>query len=466
MSIIKNKNTILKYHKFKSIHDSFNALEFAFWNSSPDKLVQQSIYLDSSISITDIYENVKSFEVPNEKSVLVISVGKASEKMLIGLLHKIGNKVNRSLLIIPENYILGRENIKLLGNTQIVRSSHPVPSANSIIASRRIIGELKKMNDIKLVIFMISGGSSSLIVSPIEGISLTEKKIINKLLITSGADIREINIVRKHLSRIKGGKILRLINPKIKIIGIILSDVVGDFLDTIGSGLTSADASSFKDANNILEKYCIYDSHLKSIGRIKYVLNLGMKSKLPETLKIDEFRLRDVHNFVIGSNAKFCKFLIHYFKKAGYDTLYLGSHYNNSTSEFKKEALKIINFMKEKSCVLIGGELTNVISNKSIGIGGRNQEAVCFLLNDLKEFNSDDYTIICIGTDGIDGNSNAAGGFITPMTIDLLKRQNINIDYFIQSKNSNLLLTKLRSTITTGYTGTNFNDVYLLVRNR
>ena len=333
-------------------------------------------------------------------------------------------------------------------------------------AARKVVEELQIRKGIQLIVFLISGGSSSLMVSPIEGINLVDKKIINKLLITSGANIREINIVRKHLSQIKGGKILRRIDPYTPVIGLILSDVVGDRLDTIGSGLTSSDNSTFREALSILNNYFILDRKSESIRKVKLMLESGVRSEIPETLKPKEFRSRKVTNIIIGNNSNFCRLIQECFKKRGYSTNYMGSNYGISMNDFIKIASKIINTKPEpKTCFILGGEVTNTLSGRKIGIGGRNQEAICHMLQVIRKCDLLDFSFICIGTDGIDGNSSSAGGFITPKTIELLKSKKLDVDYYLRSNNSNVLLTKLNSKIDTGYTGANFNDVYLFVRN-
>jgi glycerate 2-kinase len=465
MGIIKNKCAILRYHNCKSLHDSINALNYAFKYCDPQRLVNQSIRIDSDVQITDINNRVKKFDLPGKESTLVISVGKASEKMLVGLVDKMSDSIKHAVLIVPVGYVIQEKNFKILEQTTIIHSSHPIPNLHSALAARKVVKELQNKKGIELIIFLISGGSSSLIVSPIRGITLEDKKIINRLLITSGANIREINIVRKHLSQIKGGKILRKISPKTPVIGLILSDVVGDHLDTIGSGLTASDKSSFNDALAILDKYSILDQKSKSISKIKFILESGVLSKIPETLKPTEFRLRDVTNMIIGNNSRFCQLVQEYFEMQGYFTNYMGSNYGISISDFIKIASKIIKTkLQPKTCILLGGEVTNTVSGRNIGIGGRNQEAICNMLQLIKNSDLPDFSIICIGTDGIDGNSTSAGGFISKKTIELLKRKNFDVDHYIRGKNSNVLLTKLHSTINTGYTGANFNDVYLFVR--
>ena len=396
----------------------------------------------------------------------MLASAKRLKKCLFGFFDKMRDRIKKTILIIPVGYVLEKNNFELLDNATVIQSSHPIPNVQSTLAARKVVEELQNRKGIQLIVFLISGGSSSLMVSPIEGINLVDKKIINKLLITSGANIREINIVRKHLSQIKGGKILRRIDPYTPVIGLILSDVVGDRLDTIGSGLTSSDKTTFREALSILNNYFILDRKSESIRKVKLVLESGVRSEIPETLKPKEFRSRNVTNIIIGNNSNFCRLIQECFKKRGYSTNYMGSNYGISMNDFIKIASKIINTKPEpKTCFILGGEVTNTLSGRKIGIGGRNQEAICHMLQVIRKCDLLDFSFICIGTDGIDGNSSSAGGFITPKTIELLKSKKLDVDYYLRSNNSNVLLTKLNSKIDTGYTGANFNDVYLFVRN-
>jgi len=184
-------------------------------------------------------------------------------------------------------------------------------------------------------------------------------------------------------------------------------------------------------------------------------------------MKPKEFSSRQVTNIIIGNNSNFCILIQECFKKWGYFTNYMGSNYGISMNDFIKVASGIINTKHEpKTCIILGGEVTNTLSGRKMGIGGRNQEAICQLLQIIRNNDLHDFSVICIGTDGIDGNSPSAGGFIAPRTIELLKSKKLDVNYFIKSNNSNVLLTKLHSRIDTGYTGANFNDVYLFVKNK
>jgi glycerate-2-kinase len=240
---------------------------------------------------------------------------------------------------------------------------------------------------------------------------------------------------------------------------------VGDNLSTIGSGLTYFDESSFADAIAIIKKYSIFENRSDSMRNVSGALTRGLKTDEFETVKSREFKSLSVDNHIIGNNLMFCQKIAYHLKSRGYHVDYKGSEFNFSMNEFSSFTKLIFDqLQKDNTAVLMGGELTNVISKSKTGSGGRNQEAVCRMMELMDQLKNSDCSVICIGTDGIDGNSNSAGGILSPSTLKYLNLKKLNVNDFLESHNSNILLKGLHSTINTGYTGTNFNDVYLFVR--
>ena len=162
MSIIKNKNTIVRYHSCKSLNDSLSALDYAFKNSDPERLVSESIHVGSNMQITDINNKIHKFDLPDTASTLVVSVGKASEKMLVGFFDKMRDRIKKTILIIPVGYELEKNNFELLNSATVIQSSHPIPNVQSTLAARKVVEELQNRKGIQLIVFLISGGSSSL----------------------------------------------------------------------------------------------------------------------------------------------------------------------------------------------------------------------------------------------------------------------------------------------------------------
>lgn len=270
--VIKNRNALIDLHKFKSVIDSLNAFELAFCNASPDIIIKNKVkYLDSIISVSDIHDNIRTFYLNSSSSLFVISVGKASVKMLTSIFDIFQDRVEKSILIMPKGQSIESSDEYCLNKrkTTIIKSSHPIPDINSFTASEKVIELLLSIKKNDVIIFLISGGISSLLVSPIENLTLDDKKIINRLLVTCGANIVEINTVRKHLSKIKGGNILKYICNDICVISLIISDVIGDYIDTIGSGLTFFDNSTFLDARIVLQKYSLLNVRNETMKRYR-----------------------------------------------------------------------------------------------------------------------------------------------------------------------------------------------------
>jgi hydroxypyruvate reductase/glycerate 2-kinase len=303
-------------------------------------------------------------------------------------------------------------------------------------------------------------------------------------LLKSGASIHEINTVRKHLSKIKGGQLPKYLNDKGHIISLIISDVIGDDLNVIGSGPTVGDNSTFANSIDILKKYNIWslndDKNAKDILNVKKVLQDGNKGILEETPKIENKIYKRVTNIIIGNNEIACKRAMNEMLKFGIKTKYLGSNVNLEAKVFGKQLTELlisssiksfnnINFRNGSFAYVLGGEtvvnlnFNNNSKKPEIGIGGRNQETIVSSINYLQNFNGKrDFTIICCGTDGIDGNSESAGGLISPLTLYTIDKEKIDIKKYLSSHDSGTLLKKIRSHIITGRTGTNVNDISII----
>lgn len=454
---------MLKHHNYSCVSHSLDAIEFALKNCSPDNLVRNAIVTEHPLSVRDLYGNTIDLGTFGHKSILVISIGKASERMLTGLYEKLGKEISKSILIVPKGYVSLSDSNETTDKL-VISASHPIPNKYSELASKMVIERLRLLDDYELVLFLISGGASSLIVSPVSSLSLSDKVEVNKSLVSSGANIKEINVVRKHLSQIKGGNILRILKPRRKVLTLLLSDVVGDYLDTIGSGLTFYDNSTFMDAVEILEKYDIIKNNDIHIQKVYNYLKQAANGSMSETLKPFEFESFDVTNCVIGNNAKFCEYIIDYLKSLGYSVHFGGSDHEGTVSDFSFHVKRLVNDLASNSALVMGGEITNTIEKSKMGKGGRNQEAICRILKLIATSEIENFSIICIGTDGIDGNSQSAGGLLSPRSLKYVIRNDVNIDQYLNSNNTNELLRKMKSNIKTGYTGTNFNDVYILVK--
>lgn len=323
---------------------------------------------------------------------------------------------------------------------QVFYSAHPTPDQKSVNAAKAIVKFLKRRKQSEFVIFLVSGGGSSLLCLP-DGIELSDKIYVNNMLLKSGATIQEFNCIRKHLSKIKGGQLVA--DLPCDAISLIMSDVVGDDLSSISSGTTYYDDTTFNDALKIIKKYNLVK---KLPDTILDRLSNGIQGKIPETPKKPS-----IPNHIIANNSDCLEAMKRKATQLGYSTkiISVSGNIKNVTQEIKG------NLPKAKSCLIFGGETTvQVIGN---GKGGRNQELVLRLLKNLQ--NSDDFVFSSVGTDGIDGNTIHAGALIDNFTID-----SSIIDSYLRKSDSNSFFEKFGGLVKTGYTGTNLMDIGLVLR--
>lgn len=368
--------------------------------------------------------------------IYVVAIGKAAD-LMTRVLNSL-TKIDGGIVVIPEKTRSLVDSRKFT----ILRGSHPIPSINSVRAAKKTLGFLAKLQKSDYVIFLISGGASSLLSLP-DGISLKEKQIVSALLMRSGANIQEINCVRKHLSKIKGGKLLESL--KCNAIALVVSDVIGDDLSTIASGITYCDNTTFQDAKRVLVKYNLKNKVPKNVW---YRINLGTKKLIPETPKKSKIK-----NYVIISNKNCLKTMAKYASNHGFVTKIIPTVSGN----VENAALKIAKLFPRTSmsCIIFGGETT--VRVKGNGKGGRNQELVLYLLQRLSKQKMN-LIVASVGTDGRDGNTSAAGAMVTSgMPTKMLKN-------YLNNNDSYSYFKKYGGLILTGPTHTNLMDIGLVLR--
>ncbi len=482
MQIIQNERDLFQHHaQYSSFNISISALKKAIKSVDPYLLIKRAVNIkdNKALTIKDVNQTQYFYDLNDYDSFHIFGAGKATARMAKALMENLNKEISSGAIVIPYNE-------KILPKKLIVtEGGHPFPDENSLLGTELIIELLKKIQTKSLIFVLISGGSSSLLCSPLDGLDLKSKQVITKLLLKSGASINEINTVRKHLSKIKGGRLPKYVNGKGKIITLILSDVVGDDISIIGSGPTVGDNTTFSNSIDILKKYEIWNIHnhenAVEISKVKKVLTDGKKGIIEETPSLHHRIYQEVSNIVIGNNEVACKSAINELFKFGIKTCYLGSCINSEAKVFGRELATLLtssqtrsfnhNDKKQSFAYVMGGEtVVNLSSSGSSkhnveGKGGRNQEAIISAINYLHDIkNLDDFTIICSGTDGIDGNSESAGGLVSPSTLESIKRSKININFFLNNHDSETLLKKVNSSIITGRTGTNVNDIAIICK--
>jgi glycerate-2-kinase len=420
--------------------------------SQPSKILSSSISFEGEcMRIEDKKINLTSYE-----KIFLVAIGKASQTMTEWFLWR--SKLSFSRIIIVSPY---EKTNFIASNTDCIfyKTGHPIPDTASVKAAEHVISLIQSLSSKDLCLFLISGGGSSLFEIPDFNLALPNYVSLIDKLHQSGAAIDELNTIRKHFSKIKGGKLA--IQTEAKLISLIISDVIGDDPSTIASGPTAPDNSTWENCFQIFRKYDLYDNLPDEIITI---IENGLKKKIPDTPS-DEKLFLHVQNYIVGNNSKVLRRIGDVLSE-NYCIEFLDYQIKGEAKEAGKMLADIARSkFKERSkcrssfCFIIFGGETTVRLSPQIGIGGRNQElALEFALQ-----NQDKYPIYLasFGTDGIDGNSTAAGAIVGPFTI--MNQEELNYaSTELNKHNSNHFFKTKGGEIITGYTGTNLMDIGII----
>lgn len=424
----------------------------------------KKIYL-SSIAKLDpsrtVYDYLSSNSIVKSRleKIYPVAFGKASISMMSGLLNYLKDQfpeipIHEKPIVISNN---SQETIE--HSVDLHFSSHPIPTQKSVEAGDKVINYISSSSDKDLVIFLISGGASALLSKPPSSIALKDKITLTDLLLKSGASINEMNTVRKHMSDIKGGRLTKFAEPS-PCYSLIISDVINDDISSIASGPTTHDKTTYKDAENILNSYNLLDKTPLSI--VDHINN-GISGKIEESPK----DIINCENKIISSNRLYREQLASFAKKHGYHPVLIQ---RDIIGEAKEEAFflidqinKHIDNMSDKPLAIISGGET-VVNMQGSGKGGRNQElALSFLANNKKINTQREWLLLSVGTDGIDGPTDAAGGIIDNTSVKYMMESNNNINDFLSNNDSYNYLKEINSLFITGPSGTNVADVQLIL---
>ena len=398
----------------------------------------------------------KVFDLNGFERIFLVGTGKASSSMAQAIEELLGDRIIKGLITTKYGHGLP------LRFTEVIEAGHPLPDPKGMEGARKIKELLKTTGPKDLVLFLISGGGSALLPLPADGIMLEEKQELTQLLLDCGADIKEINTIRKHISQMKGGWLARWAHPS-TVITFILSDVVGDPLDVIASGPTVPDTSTFQDAWDILKRYSLMNEIASSI---RNHLRSGKEGKIEETPKAGENVFEKVHNMIIGSNMIALEAAEKEFSSAGFNTITLSSSIVGETREaarfhgaVTREIACTGKPIRSPACILSGGETTVTI--RGSGLGGRNQE---FALSGAFEISGLEKAVLLSGgTDGTDGPTDAAGAIADHTTIARAKQMGMDPVKYLENNDSYHFFKKLGDLLITGPTRTNVMDVRIIL---
>ena len=408
--------------------------------------------LKAADPVEAVVRHLSRLKLGRFRNIYVIGTGKAGASMARAAERVLGKRIAAGLINVKDGHVAPLERIELN------ECGHPMPDERGVTGARRIAELAGRAGKDDLVICLISGGGSALLPFPAPPITLEEKQAVTRLLLECGANIHEINAVRKHISAIKGGQLARLAAPA-RVEALLLSDVIGDDLDTIGSGPTAPDASTFARVAAILRHYGIFEQVPAAVGER---IRAGLAGRIAETPKPGDPLFRRVRNTVVGSNRLALDAAAHEARRLGYRTLVLASEIQGETREVARMhaaiAREIVNAgrpAKAPACIITGGETTVTIKGK--GLGGRNQEFVLAAAIDVAGLPG--VVVFSAGTDGTDGPTDAAGAIADGETL----ARGPDAARFLEANDSYHYFEALGDLVKTGPTNTNVMDVRLLL---
>lgn len=394
----------------------------------------------------------RKFRLEKYKHIYVVGGGKAGAAMALAIERLMGKRISGGVVNVKNGHT------RPLRRIELVECGHPVPDENGVRGARRIAAIASGASAEDLLLCLISGGASALMPAPVEGITLAEKQAATRVLLECGADIGEINCIRKHISTLKGGQLARLASPA-QVIALLLSDVVGDDLSVIGSGPASPDASTFEQARRILEKYGAWERTPESVrSRIEQ----GMRGTVEETPKT----VTNALNLVVGSNRLAVNAAAEKARELGFRPLVLSTTIEGETRDVARmhaaivrEILRSGRPVRPPCCVISGGETTVTI--RGGGLGGRNQEFALAAAIDLA--GAEGVSVLSCGTDGTDGPTDAAGAMCDGGTIERGGKLGFRAVEFLARNDSYHFFEAIGGLVKTGPTNTNVMDIRLML---
>jgi len=412
----------------------------------------------------------QTYDLRADQRVFVVGAGKAGAPMARAAAEVLNDRLTDGVMVV-KGYDEGAQGRGGAGATvsppvtpsprhpvTLVEAGHPIPDERGVAGARRIAQLLEQATERDLVIALISGGGSALLTLPAAGIGLAELQTLTSILLRCGANINEINTLRKHLDQVKGGGRARLAHPA-SVITLVLSDVVGNPLDVIGSGPTVPDTSSFADAYAVLERYgVVADAPAPIVDRLRQ----GMAGQIAETPKPGDPRFARVHNLIVGSNLQAAEAALAAARATGFNTLLLTTYLQAEAREagrmlaaIARELASSGHPLPRPACIVVGGETT--VTLRGTGRGGRNQELALAAVADLAGL--PDLALVALATDGGDGPTDAAGAVVTGATLDRARALGLDPAAHLARNDSYPFFAALGDLLRPGPTETNVNDL-------
>ncbi len=415
---------------------------------------------DAAVAAGDVRPLVLSalegVELPTRGRLVVVGAGKASGAMAAAVEGKLGARVSAGVVSVKDGYLVPTRRIRLL------EAGHPVPDERGAAAAREILDVARRAGSDDLVLVLISGGASALAPAPAPPVTLGDKQAVTRLLLAAGATINQLNAVRKHLSLLKGGQLARAASPA-RVHALLLSDVIGDPVDVIGSGPSAPDASTFGDAMAVLERFGIADRAPTAVLRR---LEQGRRGEIAETPKPDDSIFRRVTNVVVGNNALVVDAAAARARGLGFNPHVLTRSLEGEARQVARDFIDLARRTRAghgpvalPACVLASGETT--VTVRGSGTGGRCQEFT--LAAALEMEGLDGVVVLAAGTDGTDGPTAAAGAVADGLTARRARERQLDLRARLEANDSHPVFACLDDLVVTGPTNTNLLDLYVLM---
>ena len=438
--------------------------EAALKRVDPVRMITDCVTLDGDRLSIRTENDSLTIDLDRYRRIVVVGAGKAGASMAYGIEQVLGDRIDTGLVVVKYDHRRSLNRIELL------EAGHPVPDENGVAASRRIVELAESADEDTLCIVLISGGGSALLTLPASGefgeVTLTDTQETTQLLLEAGTPIQEINRIRKHISAVSGGRFCRILQPATTV-SLILSDVVGDELESIASGLTCADPTTFEEAWAVAERYLIAD---RLPERVRALLEAGRAGRAEETPKPGDPAFDRVHNVLIGTNALALDAARRAAENQGFHTAVLTSQLTGEAREIARFFTAIAKdvavsggFVQKPACVLAGGETTVTVQGS--GKGGRNQEMALAFLAEIaaRPGRFGGVTFLSTATDGTDGPTDAAGAFASVEIAESADDAGLSIARYLANNDSYHFFEQLGALYKTGPTNTNVCDLQILL---
>lgn len=432
--------------------DAVSIFEAGVRAVDPENAVKKHMKLENGV----LQVNGSRYAFSGFENIYVIGMGKAAAPMARAVEDILGDRITAGIINVKHGHTAA------LKKVTINEASHPLPDEAGLEGAREIAGLLGKTGERDLVVFLISGGGSALLPLPAEGLTLEDKQNLTQRLLECGATIHEINVLRKHVSRVKGGRLARLAYPS-TLISLILSDVSGDDLDTIASGPAVPDRSTFGDCLEIIGRYGL-EGKLPA-GLVSYIKR-GEKGEAEETPKPGDPAFERTQNVIVGSNIAAARAAKERASALGYNSLILSTSIGGETggaaklhAAIAREVVSSGNPVDAPACIISGGETTVTI--RGDGTGGRNQEFALALAVDIDGL--ENVLVLSGGTDGTDGPTDAAGAIADGSTMERARKLGLDANRHLRENDSYNFFKPLGDLLMTGPTNTNVMDLRVVL---